>query len=152
MDLYELENPSKGNTTTQDTFQALQAVNTEKSTATPTNITAIVAHPNRNEPRIANSVSFADKVGVKRGLETSTTWEGILHDTDLRNILGGGPWRFGDQILHLSKWTLDFDPAIQCSSTAFAWIKFPKLGQQYWDYEILMSMGRALGSPVGVDK
>ncbi|KAF9612086.1 hypothetical protein IFM89_038005 [Coptis chinensis] len=46
MDLYELENHSKGNTTTQDTFQALQAVNTEKSTATPTNITAIVAYPN----------------------------------------------------------------------------------------------------------
>ncbi|KAF9606496.1 hypothetical protein IFM89_025771 [Coptis chinensis] len=76
----------------------------------------------------------------------------LVCEEDLRNILGGGPWRFGDQILRLSKWTPDFDPAIQHSSTAFVWIKFPKLGQQYWDYEILMSMGRALGSPVGVDK
>ncbi|KAF9603108.1 hypothetical protein IFM89_033833 [Coptis chinensis] len=38
------------------------------------------------------------------------------------------------------------------TSTASIWVKFPKLGQQYWDYEILMSIARGLGNPVGVDK
>ncbi|KAF9621063.1 hypothetical protein IFM89_016087 [Coptis chinensis] len=76
----------------------------------------------------------------------------LVCEEDLRNIMGGGPWRFGDQILCLSKWTLDFDRAIQRSFTAFVWIKFPKLGQQYWYYEILMCMGRALGSLMGEDK
>ncbi|KAF9605575.1 hypothetical protein IFM89_017918, partial [Coptis chinensis] len=49
-------------------------------------------------------------------------------EEDLRNIWGGGPWKFGDQV------------------------KVPKLGQQHWDYEILMSIARELGNPVGVDK
>ncbi|KAF9619827.1 hypothetical protein IFM89_009578, partial [Coptis chinensis] len=38
------------------------------------------------------------------------------------------------------------------TSTVAVWVKFPKLGQQYWDYEILMSIARGLGNPVGVDK
>ncbi|KAF9598176.1 hypothetical protein IFM89_025793 [Coptis chinensis] len=73
-------------------------------------------------------------------------------EENLRNIWGGGPWKFGDQILRLSKWTPDFDPAVHRTSTVVVWVKFPKLGQQYWDYEILMSIARGLGNPVGVDK
>ncbi|KAF9603949.1 hypothetical protein IFM89_039288 [Coptis chinensis] len=73
-------------------------------------------------------------------------------EEDLRKIWGGGPWKFGDQILRLSKWTPDFDPAVHQTSTSAVWVKFPKLGQQYWDYEILMSIARGLGNLVGVDK
>ncbi|KAF9609460.1 hypothetical protein IFM89_016459 [Coptis chinensis] len=73
-------------------------------------------------------------------------------EEDLRKIWGGGPWKFGDQILRLSKWMPDFDPTVHRTSTAAVWVKFPKLGQQYWDYEILMSIARGLGNPVGVDK
>ncbi|KAF9598280.1 hypothetical protein IFM89_026486, partial [Coptis chinensis] len=73
-------------------------------------------------------------------------------EKDWRNIWGGGPWKFGNQILRLSKWTPDFDPVVHRTSTAAVWVKFPKLGQQYWDYEILMSIARGLGNPVGVDK
>ncbi|KAF9617727.1 hypothetical protein IFM89_038227 [Coptis chinensis] len=32
------------------------------------------------------------------------------------------------------------------------WVKFPKLKQQYWDYEILMSMGRCVEYPIAIDK
>ncbi|KAF9623733.1 hypothetical protein IFM89_004814 [Coptis chinensis] len=73
-------------------------------------------------------------------------------EQDWRKIWGGGPWNFGEQTLRLTKWSPDFDPDVQTKTNAAVWIKFPKLGQQYWDYEILMSMGRAFGSPVGVDK
>ncbi|KAF9620425.1 hypothetical protein IFM89_012602 [Coptis chinensis] len=73
-------------------------------------------------------------------------------EEDLRSIWGGDPWKFGDQIFQLSKWTPDFDPAVHRTSITAVWVKFPKLGQQYWDYEILMSVARGVGNLVGVDK
>ncbi|KAF9594178.1 hypothetical protein IFM89_028835 [Coptis chinensis] len=76
----------------------------------------------------------------------------LTSETDWRRIWGGGPWRFGEQTLRLSKWTPDFDPNVHIKTKALIQIKFPKLGQQYWDYEILMSMGKTIGYPIGVDK
>lgn len=31
-------------------------------------------------------------------------------------------------------------------------VRFPKLEQQYWDYELLMSLGKYLGIPIEVDQ
>lgn len=73
-------------------------------------------------------------------------------EDDLVKIWSGGPWKFENQLLRLTKWEPDFDPDIQRISHAIVWVKFPKLKQQYWDYEILMSMGRCLGYPIGIDK
>ncbi|KAF9602151.1 hypothetical protein IFM89_025318 [Coptis chinensis] len=76
----------------------------------------------------------------------------LVSEEDLRLIWGGEPWKFGDQTLRLTKWTPDFNPEAQSASNALIWEKFPKLSQQYWDYERLMAMGKALGAPVGVDR
>ncbi|KAF5177986.1 Nbs resistance protein [Thalictrum thalictroides] len=73
-------------------------------------------------------------------------------EEDFLKVWGGGPWRFGDQTLRLTKWDPDFDPDQQRSSHAMVWVKFPKLKQQFWDYEILMSIGKTLGAPIGIDK
>ncbi|KAF9610052.1 hypothetical protein IFM89_019892 [Coptis chinensis] len=73
-------------------------------------------------------------------------------EMDWKKIWGSGPWRFGDQTLRLSKWSPDFDPAVHIRTKALVWIKFPKLRHQYWDYEILMLMGKTVGYPIGVDK
>ncbi|KAL5729336.1 hypothetical protein ACHQM5_002307 [Ranunculus cassubicifolius] len=61
-------------------------------------------------------------------------------------------WKIGDQVLHFTKWTPDFDTEKQRTTNALLWVQFPKLGQQYWDYEGLMTIGKGLGLPVGVDK
>ncbi|KAF5187172.1 Ribonuclease h domain, partial [Thalictrum thalictroides] len=73
-------------------------------------------------------------------------------EEDFLQIWGGGPWKFGTQTLRLTKWDPEFDPDEQRSSQAMVWVKFPKLKQQFWDYEILMSMGKTLGAPIGIDK
>ncbi|KAF5179052.1 Zinc knuckle cx2cx4hx4c [Thalictrum thalictroides] len=73
-------------------------------------------------------------------------------EEELMRIWTGGPWKFVDQVLRLSKWTPDFDPEIQRSTKALAWVRFPKLSQQYWDYECIMSIAKAVGCPIGVDK
>ncbi|KAF9607067.1 hypothetical protein IFM89_030894 [Coptis chinensis] len=54
----------------------------------------------------------------------------LTTESDWRNIWGGGPWRFGEQTLRLSKWTPDFNTEVHTRTNALIWIKFPKLGRQ----------------------
>ncbi|KAL5699253.1 hypothetical protein ACHQM5_030183 [Ranunculus cassubicifolius] len=61
-------------------------------------------------------------------------------------------WKVGDQVLYFSKWSSEFDIERQKSSNALVWVNFPRLGQQHWDYEALMRIGKGVGTPVGVDK
>ncbi|KAL5730189.1 hypothetical protein ACHQM5_003041 [Ranunculus cassubicifolius] len=61
-------------------------------------------------------------------------------------------WKIGEQVLHFTKWTQDFDTDKQRTTNALVWVQFPKLGQKYWDYEGLMMIGKGLGTPVGVDQ
>ncbi|KAL5708551.1 hypothetical protein ACHQM5_019337 [Ranunculus cassubicifolius] len=61
-------------------------------------------------------------------------------------------WKIGEQVLHFTKWTPDFDTDKKRTTNALVWVQFPKLGQQYWDYEGLMTIGKGLGTPVGVDQ
>ncbi|KAF5187815.1 hypothetical protein FRX31_022601 [Thalictrum thalictroides] len=69
-------------------------------------------------------------------------------EEDLMRIWTGGSWKFGDQLLKLIKWTPDFDPEVQRITKALAWVRFPKLGQQYWEYECIMSIAKAVGCPI----
>ncbi|KAL5701187.1 hypothetical protein ACHQM5_026551 [Ranunculus cassubicifolius] len=65
----------------------------------------------------------------------------------------GGPYKIKDQFFRFTKWTTDhFNPDTQKSSRALLWVKFPQLKQQYWEYETLMTLGKALGTPIGVDQ
>ncbi|KAF5192562.1 hypothetical protein FRX31_017848 [Thalictrum thalictroides] len=73
-------------------------------------------------------------------------------EEDFMKVWGGGPWRFDGQVLRLQKWTPDFNPELQRQSNALVWVKFPNLKQQYWEYESLMTIGRTLGAPMGVDR
>ncbi|KAL5726131.1 hypothetical protein ACHQM5_009200 [Ranunculus cassubicifolius] len=61
-------------------------------------------------------------------------------------------WNFGGQVVRFTQWTPDFDPESQKVTNALVWVKFPGLKQQYWDYEILMRIGKGLGKPIGVDQ
>lgn len=61
-------------------------------------------------------------------------------------------WKFDNQVVRFIKWSPEFDPDSQKSSKALLWVRFPKLRQQFWDYELLMTLGKALGNPIGVDQ
>ncbi|KAL5725464.1 hypothetical protein ACHQM5_008605 [Ranunculus cassubicifolius] len=61
-------------------------------------------------------------------------------------------WKFDNQNLRFTQWTPDFDPDKQRSSSTVLWVQFPKLKQQYWDYECLMRIGKGVGKPIGVDQ
>ncbi|KAL5729843.1 hypothetical protein ACHQM5_002738 [Ranunculus cassubicifolius] len=61
-------------------------------------------------------------------------------------------WKFDNQNLRFTQWTPEFDPDKQRSTSSLLWVQFPKLKQQYWDYECLMRIGKGVGKPIGVDQ
>ncbi|KAF5191655.1 hypothetical protein FRX31_018758 [Thalictrum thalictroides] len=121
-----------------------------------------VQQPNNVEGGSGKITSFAEKV---RGVQPQVIDVSKLPSPGMKGFfmvrlsceedlvrIWGSSWKFGGQMIRLTKWTPDFDPDLQKSTNALLWVKFPKLKQQYWDYELLMSMGKALGSPVGIDR
>ncbi|KAF6156870.1 hypothetical protein GIB67_000410 [Kingdonia uniflora] len=67
-------------------------------------------------------------------------------------IWRGGPWHIDNQLLKVIPWVPNFDALKQKNSNAMVWIKFPRLPNEYWEEDILMSMARAIGNPVQVDE
>ncbi|KAF6146689.1 hypothetical protein GIB67_008975 [Kingdonia uniflora] len=66
-------------------------------------------------------------------------------------IWGGGPWHIEGQLLRVTIWTPEFDINKQKNTHAMVWVKFPGLGTEYWEEDVLMSMARAVQNPVQVD-
>lgn len=60
-------------------------------------------------------------------------------------------WNIAGQSVRFTRWSEDFDQDTQRTSNAL-WVRMPKLGQQFWDYEVTMTIGKAIGTPIGVDK
>lgn len=61
-------------------------------------------------------------------------------------------WKVGDHCVCFTKWTPNFDPEKQKSSNMLFWVRFLMLPLQYWDYKLIIAMGKVLGTPIGVDK
>ncbi|KAF5195064.1 zinc ion binding / nucleic acid binding protein, partial [Thalictrum thalictroides] len=71
---------------------------------------------------------------------------------DLDKLWFGGPWFIKKQLLRFSKWTPNFSVDKQKNTMAAVWVKFPGLSMEYWEVDILMAMGRTIGSPMHVDR
>ncbi|KAF6151149.1 hypothetical protein GIB67_002401 [Kingdonia uniflora] len=73
------------------------------------------------------------------------------NEADKVRIWGGGPWHIDCQLLRVNIWTPDFDINKQKNTHAMVWVKFPGLGTEYWEEDVLMSIARTVGNPVQVD-
>ncbi|KAF6151339.1 hypothetical protein GIB67_040612 [Kingdonia uniflora] len=73
------------------------------------------------------------------------------NEADKLRIWGGGPWHIKGKLLRVTMWTLDFDINKQKNTHAMVWVKFPGLGIEYWEEDVLMSMARTVGNPAQVD-
>ncbi|KAF6170740.1 hypothetical protein GIB67_015692 [Kingdonia uniflora] len=56
------------------------------------------------------------------------------------------------QLLRLSPWSPYFDPETQKNSHALYWVKFPRLGFEFWEVDSLIALGRTMGTPIHVDR
>ncbi|KAF6175402.1 hypothetical protein GIB67_036493 [Kingdonia uniflora] len=73
-------------------------------------------------------------------------------EEDKVRIWGGGTWIFDGQWLRLTPWVQNFSPSTQKNSCALVWIRFPRLGMEYWEEKSLLSIARTAGHPVQVDE
>ncbi|KAF6142042.1 hypothetical protein GIB67_038010 [Kingdonia uniflora] len=73
------------------------------------------------------------------------------NETDKLRIWGRGPWHIEGELLRVTMWTPDFDINKQKNTHAMVWVKFPGLGTEYWEDDVLMSMARTVGNPIQVD-
>ncbi|XP_042494995.1 uncharacterized protein LOC122074208 [Macadamia integrifolia] len=56
------------------------------------------------------------------------------------------------QIIRFQPWRPDFDVHTNNPSTKLMWIRFPDLPLKYWHERILLTMAKAVGRPVALDK
>ncbi|KAF9601234.1 hypothetical protein IFM89_017419 [Coptis chinensis] len=92
-------------------------------------------------------LSFAEKVKANASMEIDVS-KFLVGRLDFQRIKLDSV-----HAIAAEKWRpQDFDPNIQRITHAMVLVKFLTLKQQYLDYEILMSMGRCIGYPIGLDK
>jgi hypothetical protein len=70
---------------------------------------------------------------------------------DLEKAMGGSPWMIFDHYLAIHPWTPDFDPFEVSIDRTCVWICLPGLGMEYYDENVLMALGAAIGRPIKVD-
>ncbi|XP_043721127.1 uncharacterized protein LOC122668653 [Telopea speciosissima] len=62
------------------------------------------------------------------------------------------PVRFNDQAIRFQRWKPDFNIHEQQVLTKLVWVRFPDLSLEYWHENVLLSMAKAVGRPVALDR
>ncbi|XP_042521281.1 uncharacterized protein LOC122094744 [Macadamia integrifolia] len=63
-----------------------------------------------------------------------------------------GPIKVKGQIIRFLRWRPEFSIHEDLVQTKLVWIRYPELPIEYWHEKILLSMGKASGHPVEVDR
>lgn len=71
---------------------------------------------------------------------------------DREKVINGGPWMIFDHYLAVSTWSPEFiSPAAKVTKT-LAWVRIPCLNVLFYDESYLLSVARAIGNPIKVDR
>lgn len=70
---------------------------------------------------------------------------------DREKVIGGCPWIIFDHYLAVRPWKPDFIASEIKIDSTMAWIRFPSLGMEYYDKNVLMALASAVGKPIRVD-
>ncbi|XP_042481900.1 uncharacterized protein LOC122062377 [Macadamia integrifolia] len=62
------------------------------------------------------------------------------------------PHRVGDQVIRFQYWKPEFNIQEKQSFTKLVWIRFPDLPLEYWHENVLLSIAKAVGCPVALDR
>lgn len=76
----------------------------------------------------------------------------LLSEGDRNKILSRGPWQFGNKVVFLRKWALDFDPETENSNLKMVWLRLPDLPHHFWLDEAIQSIGSFIGTFLSVDR
>ncbi|XP_020694517.1 uncharacterized protein LOC110108283 [Dendrobium catenatum] len=69
----------------------------------------------------------------------------------VEEILEGGPWFIGGNIIGLDKWSPNFSPESLKRITAPIWIRMPCLPLHFWDEQNICRIASKIGTPIYLD-
>ncbi|XP_042482493.1 uncharacterized protein LOC122062885 [Macadamia integrifolia] len=73
-------------------------------------------------------------------------------EKDMTNIWKQSPIKIGRQFIRFQRWKPDFNIHDKTAISKLVWIRFPGLPFEYWHEKILLSMTKAMGRPLDIDK
>lgn len=76
----------------------------------------------------------------------------LSNKEDYIAALQGGPWMIIDHLVPVAKWLPHFDPFDVQVSKITAWVRFPGLPIEYYNFQALMKLGALAGKSLYVDK
>ncbi|KAF9593017.1 hypothetical protein IFM89_019744 [Coptis chinensis] len=71
---------------------------------------------------------------------------------DYQRVWDQGSWMVEQHVLRLCKWIPNFSTEREIQSHAAVWVRFPRLGLEYWEVKNLMEIGKAMGKLIHVDE
>ncbi|XP_043700188.1 uncharacterized protein LOC122650888 [Telopea speciosissima] len=71
---------------------------------------------------------------------------------DMAEVWRRSPVRFNDQAIRFQRWKPDFNTHEQQVLTKLVWVRFPDLSLEYWHENVLLSMAKAVGKHVALDR
>ena len=70
---------------------------------------------------------------------------------DVDNVLKGGPWFIGQHFLAIRQWEPEFHASTATLSSVAVWIRLPELPIEFYEYNALMKIGKAIGPVLRID-
>ncbi|XP_042483496.1 uncharacterized protein LOC122063868 [Macadamia integrifolia] len=71
---------------------------------------------------------------------------------DMSSMWKRGPVKVKGQVIRFQRWRPEFSIHDDHTQTKLVWIRYPELPMEYWHERILLSMAKASGRPVEIDR
>lgn len=71
--------------------------------------------------------------------------------SDREKVMSGGPWMLFDHYVAVRPWEADFVSSEVTINKSMVWIRFPSLGMEYYDENVLTALSSTIGKPIRVD-
>ncbi|XP_043694316.1 uncharacterized protein LOC122645028 [Telopea speciosissima] len=96
--------------------------------------------------------------GLKNGVFMKSLGKGFvvfrfLSEEDMTSTWKRSSLRVDGQLLRFQRWKKDFNVDDQAITHRLTWVCFPNLQpQEYWHEEVLLSIAKAVGRPIAIDR
>ncbi|XP_042487667.1 uncharacterized protein LOC122067893 [Macadamia integrifolia] len=71
---------------------------------------------------------------------------------DMSSVWRREPIKVGTQVIRFQRWRPEFSIHDNHTQTKLVWVHFPELPMEYWHEKILLTMAKAAGRPVALDR
>jgi len=71
--------------------------------------------------------------------------------SDLDEVIKGGPWFVGQQFISIRQWELEFKASLALCLTITVWVRLPELPIEFYEPPMLKKIGKTIGPVLRID-